>query len=100
MGHEKEQFEPKGNKALPKAMDMPVNRNKGFLTMPSEKLHWEVTKSLRKEQEGKTELLMMIMMMKMMMMMMRMLMLMLIRMMMLMGDSIGVRSLLCEPFCL
>ena len=56
-GHEKEQFEPKGNKALPEAMDMPVNRNKVFLTMPSEKVHWEVPKSLRKEQEGKSELL-------------------------------------------
>ena len=57
VGHEKEQFEPKGNKALPKAMDMPVNRNNVFLTMPSEKLHREVPKSLRKEQEGKSELL-------------------------------------------
>ena len=27
-------------------------------------------------------------------------MLMLIRMMMAMGDGVGVRSLLCEPFCL
>lgn len=56
-GHENEQFEPKWDKVLPEAMDMPVNGNKEFPNMPSEKLHWEVPKSLRKEQEGKSELL-------------------------------------------